>query len=350
MLKITAPFKSKEDVIPLIEAGADELYCGYILSEISKEYAHLPVFERKGGSTCNFTDIKELKNAVTLAHSRNTPVFCAFNGMYVKAQYTLLRKMIRHLEQTDLDAYIVADMGLLLTLKGMKTKKEIFVSSFVPLFNFEAVAFYRNFGVSRVILDRQVSFETMQVLCADFPDLDFEAFVLHLLCVNIDGFCTFAHIGATARTPFSAAQGNRSQADQCQLFTTFDYRSPGDACCLRYSVEAIGASSGEPVHNGEVSPTFFKHLVDGVECGACAMYDFMKTGIKSVKIVGRQMVVEENIKSTKFIKAAADILEKNKQINRQDYIEQVQTLYRETYGYKKPCRGNNCYHPEVLIK
>jgi hypothetical protein len=88
--------------------------------------------------------------------------------------------------------------------------------------------------------------------------------------------------------------------------------------------------------------------LDGVECGACAIYDISRTKVKSLKIVGRQIAPEARLQSTKFIRACLDILENNKDMNRQDFIRKVQELYQKTFEYKKRCRGNNCYHPEVL--
>ncbi len=78
MLKITSPFKEKKEVLPLIEGGADELYCGYLSPEWVKRYTALE-FERKGGGS-NVGELKGLKQAVDLAHKRNTLVYLTLNG------------------------------------------------------------------------------------------------------------------------------------------------------------------------------------------------------------------------------------------------------------------------------
>ena len=103
MLKITVPFKKKEEVLPLIEAGADELYCGYLAPEWAEKYTSLE-FERKGGGS-NFTDPGELREAVDLAHKKGIPVYLALNGLYVRRQYPLLLKILAQLNKIDLDAY-----------------------------------------------------------------------------------------------------------------------------------------------------------------------------------------------------------------------------------------------------
>ncbi len=118
---------------------------------------------------------------------------------------------------------------------------------------------------------------------------------------------------------------------------------------MRYSVQVYG-SAGQRLDTDKIRPTFYKHLIDGVECGACTIYDINKTKVKSVKIVGRQLDPETRLKSTRFIRSVLDILENNKEISRQDFIRKVQELYQKIFEYKKKCRGNNCYHPSVLYK
>jgi putative protease len=346
MLKITSPFREKEEVSVLIEAGADELYCGYLSPEWVKRYASLE-FERKGPRS-NFTDLKELRRAVDLAHKKNTPVYLTLNGLYVREQYPLLLKIVKQLEQIDFDGYIVADIGLLLTLRKNGFKRQMHISTGGTVFNSEAVNFYRSLGASRIILDRQTTLQSIEALSKDNPDIDFEVFILNTLCVYIDGFCTFMHIyGRDSMEDIS--KKDWKEDEKLHLITAYGPEAHIDACCLKYSVWAY-SSTGRRLNTNNIHLTFYKHLADGVECGACAIYDISKTKVKSIKIVGRQLNPEIRLKNTRFIRSALNILENNKGISRQDFIHKTQELYRQTYEYKKRCRGNNCYHPEVLYR
>lgn len=343
MLKITAPIKFKEEVPRLIDAGADELYCGYLSPEWSKKYTSLE-FERKGGES-NFTDLKELKETVDLAHKKGVPVYLTLNGLYVKQQYPLLLKIVKQLEQIDLDGYIVADIGLLLTLRKKRFKKQIHISTGGTVFNSQAVNFYRSLAASRIILDRQTTLQSMEALSKDNPDIDFEVFIFNTLCVYIDGFCTFLHTFGIGSIE-DISKKDWKENEKLHLITAYDPEAQGDACCLKYSVLAY-SPSGRRLNTNDIHPVFYKQLVDGVECGACAIYDINKTKIKNIKIVGRQLTPEERLQSTRFIRVCLDILE-NKEISKQDFIHKVQGLYQKTFSYQKRCRGNNCYYPEVL--
>jgi U32 family peptidase len=341
MLKIAAPFQGKKEVDELIGAGADELYCGYLSAEWKRKYTDFE-FERKGGGS-NFTDLKELRSAVELAHEKNTPVFLALNGLYVNAQYPVLLNIVNQAETVDFDGFIVADIGLLLTLKERKTRKAIHISTGGTAFNSHAVDFYRNLGASRIILDRQTTLRSMKELPARAPDIDFEAFILNTLCVNIDGFCTYFHPNESARH----VDFDRWKKGTVRVMRKFVPDTPDDPCCMPYAIQAFD-SRGARVRDRSIRPVLFKHLVDGRECGACAMYDISRTGVKTVKIVGRQLSPSARLTSVRFISRARDILAQDKDIGKKVYIRKVQELYREMFGYRGKCRGNNCYYPGVI--
>ncbi len=347
MLRITTPFGEKKEVIPLIEAGADELYCGYLSPEWNKRYTSLE-FERKGGRS-NFTDLTELKQAVDLAHKKGIPVYLALNGLYVKQQYPLLLKIVNQLNRLDLDGYIVADIGLLLTLRNQGFKKQIHISTGGTVFNSEAVGFYKSLGASRIILERQTSLESMQALSEENLNIDFEVFILNTLCVYIDGFCTFLHTYGKDKEE-DISKKNWKEDERLSIITAYDPEAQGDACHLKYSVEVFDSALERKIRSTKAKPSFYKQLVDGPECGACAIYDIIHTKVKSIKIVGRQLNPKVRLDSTKFIRACLDILKNNKDINRQDFLRKTQQIYQKTFAYKKRCRGNNCYHPEVLYK
>lgn len=345
MLKIAVPFTEKKEVSLLIEAGADELYCGYLPAEWKKKYTNLE-FERKCGSG-NFTDLKELNSAVDLAHKKNRPVYLALNGLYVNSQYPLLLKIIDQVEKIDFDAFIIADIGLLLTLSKRKSKKKIHISTGGTVFNTQAVDFYRHLGASRIVLDRQTTLESMQALSEYALDMEFEAFILNTLCIYIDGFCTFMHIYGINSHEY-IKHSNLGKDKRIGVLSMYDPEAVADACCLKYSIQSY-SNRFKKINNSSIQPTFFKHLKNGVECGVCAMYYINRTKVTSVKIVGRQFNLENRLINTKFVRSCLDILKKDKAISKQGYIKRAQQLYQENFKYKGECRGNNCYYPGVLL-
>lgn len=347
MVRIVSPFSEKEEVLPLIEAGANELYCGYLSPEWVQRYTNLE-FERKGGLGSNLSKLEDLKKAVQLAHGKNVPVYLTLNGLYVNKQYPLLLKIVKQLNRLALDGYIVADIGFLLTLRQKGFKKQIHISTGATVFNSESANFYRDLGASRIILDRQITLKSIDSLSRRHPDIAFEVFILNTLCAYIDGFCTFTHTyGWEAQEEISKKGWGKDE--RLFIVTAYDSKTQ-DACCLPYLVEGLDDISGKKIDSNKIRPTFYKQLIDGVECGACALYDIARTRVSLVKIVGRQLSSKVRLESTKFIRSCLDILENNKDITRPDFIAKVQALYRKFFKYNKTCQGNNCYHPELLAK
>lgn len=347
MLKIAAPFRETEEVASLIEAGADELYCGYLSPEWVRRYTYFE-FERKGGLMSNFSDLAELKKAVEASHRKGVPVYLTLNGLYVHQQYPLLLKIVRQLNRIELDGYIVADLGLLLTLRRQGYKKALHISTGGTVFNSQAVDFYKELGASRIILDRQMPLKSIKELCARHPDVDFEVFILNTLCVYIDGFCTFMHTYPRGPAEDLSKKG-WGQEEKLGLSVAYDLETQGDACCLKYSVTGFDAVADKKLDTDRIRPTFYKQLEDGWECGACALQDIARTRVKAVKVVGRQTTAKIKLECTRFIHSCLDLLKKDRNIGRPEFIDKVQKLYRKTFGYQKRCRGNNCYHPSVLF-
>lgn len=346
MIKISAPFRGINEVLSLIESGADELYCGYLSPEWDKKYSYLE-FERKGPGS-NFTDIDELKEAIGVAHSKNVPVYLALNGLYVNEQYPLLLKIFRKLYRLGFDAFIVADIGLILTLRNMEVSVPIHLSTGGTVFNSEAVDFYRKLGIFRIVLDRQMRLEWIKDISENNPNIEFEVFILNTLCVNIDGFCTYTHIYKKEKEDMILSK-KHPQGRSVDVLSTYDIHGEGDACCLKYKVDVLSGRRNKNVPDAVISPVFYKQIRDGVECGACALYDIARTKVRSVKIIGRQLSTQERLASVKFIREALSVLNGGgEEIRRVDFLNAVQMMYRRVYGYKGRCRGNNCYHPEVL--
>jgi putative protease len=350
MLKISVPFREEEEVNALIDAGADELYCGYLPPSWERIYTDLE-FERKGGRKSNFTELGVLKKAVHTAHNRNVPVYLTLNGLYVNSQYPLLNKIIDQLEGIAFDSFIVADLGLLLLLRKRRLKSKIHISTGGTVFNSRSVDFYKGLGASRIVLDRQVSIDSMKNITSAHPEIEFEAFIINTLCVYIDGFCTFTHMYNlyTDEKQKRIPKDTKEKKMLLSIASSYDIDSRADACCLKYDVKTIDLDKSDIIVDKKIKPVFFKQLTDGRECGACAIYDIALTGVKSLKIVGRQLAPELRLSDTRFIRACLDILKDNKKIKKDKFIQLAQDNYKDYCGYKDKCRGNNCYHPGVIL-
>jgi len=229
-MKILAPFSKKEEVVPLIEAGADELYCGIVPDDYSKQY--LSTLNRRPWSAANFDNFDELDEALQIAHDKAVKVFVAMNGIYIPEQYPSILSIINKINS---DGFIIADMGLLLLLKEMNFKKEIHIGTGGTVFNSRSANFYRRLGASRIILPRHLTVNEIEIIAHRSGGLKLETFILYEPCLFVDGFCNF-HAPSTksAATSESMAVKNKNFS---VISKEFFFTGPG--CSLIYNPKFI---------------------------------------------------------------------------------------------------------------
>ncbi|QDX81311.1 U32 family peptidase [Denitratisoma sp. DHT3] len=87
------------------------------------------------------------------------------------------------------DALIMADPGLMLMIREAWPEMPIHLSVQANTVNHAAVRFWRQAGVSRVILSRELSLDEIAEIRQECPDTELEVFVHGALCVAYSGRC-----------------------------------------------------------------------------------------------------------------------------------------------------------------
>ncbi|MFH1131436.1 MAG: U32 family peptidase [Pseudomonadota bacterium] len=337
-MKILSPCSSKEEVVPLIQAGANELYCGVVPSEWSDKYGMFDTLNRREGYGANFSNFGDLREAVALAHGKGVPAFVTMNGLYTQDQIPLVLELNQALKNIRVDGLIIADIALLLLLQKERHFEHIHVGTGGTTFNSKTADFYRANGASRIILPRHLTVSEIQDLTQGCKsDVEFEVFVLNTLCQNIDGFCTFYH-----GLPFLDKEiAPKMDQTNVRFFHSHDLDYKGHGCHLNFSKKVFDAQGKDvPGRLGEETTRHF-----GKRCGACALFDLQNTNIASLKIVERSAPTKDKICDTKFMKGVLGLLEKG--LSKEQFVAQTQDLYCNTYNYET-CSGFTCYYPSVF--
>lgn len=316
-MKILSPVDRTEEIDQLAEAGADELYCGVTVEDWP--YRTISV-NRRHDKAASFGGFRQLAEAVTRAHGRGMPLFLTLNEHYcTAADFPIILTYAKKARDLGIDGLIVSDLSLILALRGEGI--ELHVSTGGTTFNKESARFYQKLGVKRIVLPRHLTLDEMRGIAVAVPDLKTEAFILNSKCPYIDGFCTFHH-------------GLDAVADPDEKK---NYRN---ACMLPYTISSDsdrGNIAWEKQHIWAIA-----HM-DENPCGICALIDFERIGIASVKIVGRGNPTARKVKDIEFLRAAQDLSRRFPL--KATFIEHARKLYRRTYGW--PCRIYMCYYPHV---
>jgi collagenase-like PrtC family protease len=341
-LKILSPLSRPDEVEPIINAGADELYCGVLPAEWRENYTVAASLNRRQEdnpvicTTPHMKNFKEFEESLKIAHKYNTHVVLTLNEHYYnQQQYKYLTGYIEKALHAGVDAFIVGDVGIILTIREMDTNVKIYISTAGTAFNSQTVHFYRDLGASRVILPRHLSLEEIEEISRNAVDIELETFILNSRCANVDGFCTFHH-GLADFIP----EKERKR----------DYEN---ACMVLYKITAAvkGCSDdeAEKLLREEVSwerQYFWSAMhIDERPCGACALYEFEKMGLTGVKIIGRQNTKEKKINDVKFIHHLLNFLRDEKPAKKA-FRKYAQKLYQQQY--ERPCIIFKCYYPSVL--
>ena len=128
-MKILSPVDKVAEVAPLIEAGADEFYCGLLTADWHDRYIAGAINRRPGGGA-NFTRPDDLAACVAAAHAGGASVILTLNEhYYTEEQYPYLMGLVRQACDIGIDALMVADLALMLTLRDVKEKPRVYVST-----------------------------------------------------------------------------------------------------------------------------------------------------------------------------------------------------------------------------
>jgi len=299
-MKILAPICSHDELEMLAASGAEELYCGIVPREWMERYTGAVWLNRRSPKGGSLETYQELGRLVDDAHALKLPVFITLNAPYYTAeQLPLVLELAHRLsDEVGVDALIVTDINLLLRLSEEKLAADLHVSSVAATLNTEAVRFLLNFGPRRIILPRSLTVREIEAIVNDVRDeVEIEVFMLNDGCAFEEGFCSTTHhhtVGAFCtnlsemETQFEWAgrvfSGRRHNWLRRNLT---DYREwvwylNGNGC---------GATP--------------KGLPYG-PCGLCAIPDFQRIGVASLKIVGREASPFKKMASVKMVRDIVD--------------------------------------------
>ncbi|HYO88830.1 MAG TPA: DUF3656 domain-containing protein [Candidatus Limnocylindrales bacterium] len=178
-----------------IEAGADAVYFGL---------KHFSARAKVG-----FT-LAELPEVMRTLHGRGVKGYVTFNTLIFEHE---LREAVAAIEQiatTGTDALIVQDIGIAQLAHQIAPDVAVHGSTQMSITSAEGVALAQRFGVSRVVLARELSLKDIRAI-RDQTGCELEIFVHGALCVSYSGQC----FSSEAWGGRSANRGQCAQA--CRL-------------------------------------------------------------------------------------------------------------------------------------
>ena len=141
----------------------------------------------------NFTD-DELFEAAEYVHERGKKLYLTVNTMPHGHEYPRLRAFIAKIKDAKIDAFIVADLGVLSVIKEIIPDAEIHISTQASIVSLEAAKAYVALGAKRLVLARELNLEEIREIRAGLPEeIELEAFVHGSMCVSYSGRCLLSN-------------------------------------------------------------------------------------------------------------------------------------------------------------
>ena len=253
--ELLAPAGDLEIFKGVIESGADAVYVGGSMFG-ARAYAN------------NFTE-EELLEAIDFAHLRGVKVYLTVNTLIKNSEFSKLYDYLLPYYKRGLDAVIVQDIGVVKAIHEYFPSMEIHTSTQMTVTGADGVRFLSQFGVTRVVMAREVSLAEMKRIHEE-TGMELEAFVHGALCYSYSGQCLFSSI-------LGGRSGNRGRCAQ--------------PCRLPYTVEGK-------------KDEYILSLKD--MCGIKALDKLHDAGVYSLKIEGRMKQLEYACGVVKYYRSYID--------------------------------------------
>ncbi|WP_020675228.1 peptidase U32 family protein [Geopsychrobacter electrodiphilus] len=174
----------------------------------------------------NFS-LEDLHEAKRLTAAAGVKIYLTLNASLRAEEFTVLEQLLEELIPLDLDAYIIADAGVLATVRQVDPQREIHLSTQANTCNPAAGKFWRQAGAGRINLARELTLEDIAAF-RSVPELELEAFVHGAMCVAHSGRCLIS----TALTGRSANRGDCAQPCRWNYQLTEEMR-PGQVMSVQ---------------------------------------------------------------------------------------------------------------------
>ena len=240
MKELLSPAGNMECLKAAIHNGADAIYLG------GKSFG-------ARAFAGNFNN-EEIKEAVNYAHLYNVKIYVTVNTIIYNNEVEELIKYIEYLHTVGVDALIMQDIGMISLVRKTFPNMEVHASTQCHNHNNEGIKLLKELGVTRIVLDREMTLEEIENIDVD---IEKEVFIHGALCNSYSGCCLFSYMNG-------GRSGNRGECTQ--------------SCRLPYKL----------IKNGEYVNTENKYLLSTKELNTINNFNkLLDSDIVSFKIEGR---------------------------------------------------------------
>lgn len=282
-VELLAPAGSLVKLKAAFRFGADAIYCG------------VPNFSLR--ARVNQFSLEDLREGVEYAHGLGKRVYITLNIYAHNRQIEEIKNHLIYLRKIGIDGIIASDPGIINLIKKYWPEIEIHLSTQANATNFEAVKFWQDWGVRRIILAREVSLSEIREIHEKIPEIELETFVHGAMCMSYSGRCILS----------KWMTGRSANLGDCAQPCRWKY----EVASSKYEVLSVVDDQGrfevdveEDQHGTYFFNSYDMNLIEQIG-------DLVAAGISSLKIEGRAKSVFYLAVATRAYRKVLDaVLEK----------------------------------------
>ena len=229
----------------------------------------------------NFT-FEQMEEGVQFAAKYGAKVYVAANMVMHEGNEVGAGEWFRRLRDIGIAAVIVSDPALITIAATEAPGLEIHLSTQASATNYETLEFWKDLGLTRVVLAREVSMAELAEI-RKRTDVEIEAFVHGAMCISYSGRCTLSN-------HMSMRDANRGGCSQ--------------SCRWKYDLYDMPFGQERKSIKGQVPEEYSMSAVD--MCMIENIPDMIDNGVDSLKIEGRMKSVHYVSTVANCYKAACD--------------------------------------------
>lgn len=355
-MKILAGMGCIDDYIPYTNAGAKEIFVGYVPMEWMEEYGMSKPINRREVMYYNVQigSESELMILAAMREEVQVPITIALNALHFeKAQYPLVMATIKRCKALGFYDFILADVEFIEALSKdteLMDKLRIHVSGEYSELNPGVLERLAECKVTRIIFPRQTMISEMKTLIERFPQLEYEAFALNEKCHYTGAYCNSVHCDELChmcKIPYKLFRADvaavtlqenikdceaepEAKENKASVGTEPESKENKASIETEWQEKESMASTGIELQE--------QGILGETGCGLCALWKLQDAGLQYLKLVSRGNGSEETEMDIAAMHKALASLEKSS--DEKSYIQEMKATL-----FPKGC-SRNCYYME----
>ena len=143
-------------------------------------------------ANANNASIEDLKEGCSFAHKLGKRVHLTLNIVFHNEDMDGVEKYIKEVVDAGIDAFIVSDPFIISYIKTNFPNVEVHLSTQNSTSNYETVNFFKNEGIDRVVLARELGKKDIKEII-DKTGVDIEVFIHGAMCTCFSGRCALSN-------------------------------------------------------------------------------------------------------------------------------------------------------------